>query len=130
GDVVGVREHVHEVGDRRALVSGHIGAAGLKQRLGHRQDRLAAEFLPRREPQLLYLVLEGSLCHCKPLDYPGTSASTRSGLPEPFLIFRGAAISTAPVGGSWSRLARLASPNLFAPCIRWCAGIAGSNAKA
>jgi hypothetical protein len=31
---------------------------------------------------------------------PGTSASTRSGLPEPFWIFSGAAKITAPVGGS------------------------------
>ncbi len=32
--------------------------------------------------------------------YAGTSASTRSGLPEPFSIFSGAVISTAPVAGN------------------------------
>ena len=32
--------------------------------------------------------------------YPATSASTRSGLPLPLTIFRGAAMTTAPVGGS------------------------------
>src|SRR6185295_7128568 len=37
---------------------------------------------------------------------PGTSASTRSGLPEPFLILRGAAMMTAPLGGSRPRLVR------------------------
>src|SRR5579859_2835781 len=32
--------------------------------------------------------------------YAGTSASTRSGLPEPFSIFSGEAMTTAPVAGS------------------------------
>ena len=39
-----------------------------------------------------------------------TIARTRSGLPVPFLIFKGAAISTAPVGGSLSRLVRHCRP--------------------
>ena len=39
-------------------------------------------------------------------------------------------ISSAPVGGSWSRWHRLASPNLPAPCSRLCAGNGGSKAKA
>ena len=39
-----------------------------------------------------------------------TSASTRNGLPLPFSIFRGGQISTAPVGGNWSRLARHCRP--------------------
>jgi len=47
-----------------------------------------------------------------------TRASTRHGLPVPPAIFSGAVISSAPVGGSRSRLARLAKPNLLAPCIR------------
>ena len=49
---------------------------------------------------------------------PGASASTRSGLPEPFTILRGGAITIAPVGGNWSRLVRLAKPYLLAPCIK------------
>lgn len=32
--------------------------------------------------------------------YAGTNASTRSGLPDPSTIFSGAAMMTAPVGGS------------------------------
>ena len=32
--------------------------------------------------------------------YPGISASTRSGLPEPLTIFSGGAITIAPVGGN------------------------------
>ena len=39
-----------------------------------------------------------------------TSASTRSGLPEPFLIFNGGQTSIAPVAGTLSRLARHCSP--------------------
>ena len=38
--------------------------------------------------------------------HAATSASTRSGLPLPFWIFSGGQISTAPVGGSRSRLAQ------------------------
>jgi hypothetical protein len=34
-------------------------------------------------------------------NYAGTSASTRTGLPEPFSIFKGGAMSSAPVGGNW-----------------------------
>ncbi len=37
-------------------------------------------------------------------------ASTRRGLPLPLRIFNGAATTTAPVGGSWSRLARHCRP--------------------
>lgn len=40
----------------------------------------------------------------------GTSASARRGEPVPFWIFSGAAIRIAPLGGSWSRLHRLARP--------------------
>jgi hypothetical protein len=45
------------------------------------------------------------------------SAITRNGLPEPFTIFSGAAMTTAPTGGSWSRLQSPASPNLPLPCM-------------
>ena len=40
-----------------------------------------------------------------------------AGLPLPLTIFSGAAMTTAPVGGSRSRLHRLARPNLPAPCM-------------
>src|SRR5581483_8618722 len=39
-----------------------------------------------------------------------TSARTRSGLPLPWRILSGAATTTAPVGGSWSRLVRHCRP--------------------
>src|SRR5579885_2444148 len=53
----------------------------------------------------------------RPPAQAGAMASTRTGLPLPCTIFSGAAMSTAPVGGSWSRLQRLARPNLPAPCM-------------
>ena len=46
----------------------------------------------------------------EPARYVSTSASTRQGLPEPRRIFKGGVIRIAPVGGSWSRFTRLASP--------------------
>ena len=41
---------------------------------------------------------------------PCTNARTRNGLPDPVLIFSGAAMITAPVGGNLSRLQRHCSP--------------------
>ena len=52
----------------------------------------------------------GSLGKPEPARYVSTSASTRQGLPEPRRIFKGGVIRIAPVGGSWSRFTRLASP--------------------
>ena len=49
-------------------------------------------------------------------DPAGTSASTRSGLPVPPLIFSGGAISIAPLGGRRSRLERHCSPYFPGPC--------------
>ena len=50
-DFAGVGQHVHQVRDRRALVAGHVGHAGLQQRLGDREYALAAEFLARGQAQ-------------------------------------------------------------------------------
>src|SRR6185437_10383312 len=63
-------------------------------------------------------------------DQVGISANTRNGLPEPLTIFNGGANTTAPVGGSLSRLVRLASPNLLEPCMIVWQGNAGSKRKA
>ena len=62
-DVVRVREHVDEVRDRRALVAGNVGHAGLQQRLGDREDAFAAELLASAEAQQLHLFLERPLRH-------------------------------------------------------------------
>ena len=43
--VVGIGEHVDEVGNRRPLVAGDVGDARLQERLGDRQDALTAALL-------------------------------------------------------------------------------------
>ena len=45
-----------------------------------------------------------------PCAQAGTRASARTGEPVPSTNFSGAAISTAPLGGSWSSWQRLARP--------------------
>ena len=62
--------------------------------------------------------------------YAGASASTRRGLPLPPTILSGAAITIAPVAGSRSRLHKLASPSLPAPCIVVWFGNGGSKPPA
>ena len=57
-DVLGVDQHVEQVRDRRALVATHIGDAGLQQRLGHREDALAAKGLAVAEFQRLDFLSE------------------------------------------------------------------------
>ena len=61
--VLRVRQHVHQVGDRRALVAGDVADAGLQQRLGDGEDALAAEFLAFGEAQVLDLACERPLSH-------------------------------------------------------------------
>src|SRR6185437_12723758 len=101
-------------------VATDITHARLQQRLGHGQDALAAELRTGAEAQRLDFVGERPLGHgsySMSALTPGTSANTRKGLPEPLTILSGGAITTAPVGGSWSRFVRLARPNRLAPCI-------------
>jgi hypothetical protein len=45
------------------------------------------------------------------------NAITRTGLPDPPTIFKGAAITMEPVSGSLSKFVRLARPNLPWPCM-------------
>ena len=74
-DVVGVGQHVDQVRDRRALVAGDIGHAGLQQRLGDGQDALAAEFLAGAELQLLDFLLERAFRHrAVPSCHPAATA--------------------------------------------------------
>ena len=53
--VLGVGQHVHQMGDRRALIAADIGDAGLQQRLGDRENALAAEFLAFAKLEVLQL---------------------------------------------------------------------------
>ena len=102
-DALRVGKHVHQVRDRRALVAADVGDPGLQQRLGDGKNALASKFLARAQPQRLdFLANERSATDV--LAGPrqaGTSASTRSGLPEPFTIFSGGAMTMAPVGGNF-----------------------------
>jgi hypothetical protein len=66
-DVPRVGEHVHQVRDWRALVAGDIGDAGLQQRLGHREDAFAMEFLAVAQAQLPDFLSKGSFSHRQPL---------------------------------------------------------------
>ena len=52
-DVLRVGQHVHQVADRRALVTGDVGDAGFQQRLRHCQNAFAAEALAFAQTQLL-----------------------------------------------------------------------------
>ena len=63
-------------------------------------------------PRLLPHAGEGAKANAGTASHSGapTNASTRSGLPLPFSIFSGGQISTAPAGGSRSRLLRHCSP--------------------
>src|SRR6202043_4230654 len=60
--------------------------------------------------------------------YRSTSARARQGLPDPLTSFSGATTSTAPVGGSFARLASCVSPYLLAPRRNWWQGNRGVNA--
>src|SRR6266700_2132452 len=72
----------------------------------------------------IYKILISSDLHQQQVAY-SVIAITRSGLPEPLTILRGAATTIAPVGGSWSRFIRLVMPNLPAPCINVWLGKGG-----
>jgi hypothetical protein len=61
--VVGIGKHVDEVRDRRALIAGDVGHAGLQQRLGDGEDAFAAEFLSSAEPELCNLAFERPFRH-------------------------------------------------------------------
>ena len=56
--VLGLDHHVEQVRDRRALVAADIAHAGLQQRLGDREDALAAEDLAVAQLQRLHFLLE------------------------------------------------------------------------
>src|SRR5207302_1578553 len=57
--------------------------------------------------------------------YRWTSARARQGLPDPLTSLSGATTSTAPVAGSFARLASWVRPYLFAPSRNWWQGNGG-----
>ncbi len=66
-DVLGVHQHVEQVGDRRALVAADVRDARLQQRLGDRQDAFAAEGLAVPQLERLHFLLERAF-HGRPAD--------------------------------------------------------------
>src|SRR5207253_491011 len=59
--------------------------------------------------------------------YRRASARARQGLPDPLTSFSGATTKTAPVGGSFDRLASCVNPYLLAPSRNWWQGNGGVN---
>jgi hypothetical protein len=62
-DVIGVSEHVHQVGYGSALVAGNIRDPGLQQRFGNGEYAFAAKFLSFTQVELLDFFLEKPLGH-------------------------------------------------------------------
>src|SRR5262245_6566208 len=98
-----------ELGDRVRRRRG--GRGGVEGRLEFRlENRLQVRFDlgdVRRHVDLVGRALEPDLVLAHEFS---TSAIARRGLPLPLRILRGAAITTAPVAGSWSRLVRHCRP--------------------
>src|SRR5262249_9956517 len=82
----------------------------------HRFFRLAFFVLPTALLLAAYLLVSATRRAAVPFE-EDTKARTRRGLPLPSLIFSGGAMTTAPVGGSRSRLVRHCSPNRPLPCM-------------
>ena len=64
-DVLGVGQNVHQVRNRRALIAPDIGDAGLQQRLGDRENPLAAKNLAVAEFQILDLACKRAFGHVR-----------------------------------------------------------------
>src|SRR5262249_11819835 len=81
-DVLGIDQDVEQVRHRRALIAADLTHAGLQQRLGHREDALAAEGLALAERECLHLFLEGAFHRRYPTyprrdaRHPGTAGSS------------------------------------------------------
>ena len=61
--ILGVGEHVHQMRDRRALITADVRDAGLQQRLGDGENALAAKFFAFAEFEILHFACKRSLCH-------------------------------------------------------------------
>ena len=72
-DAAGVREHIHQVRHRRALVAADVCDARLQQRLGDREDGLTLEGLARTETEGFDFPGEGSFRHAPPAGSPENS---------------------------------------------------------
>src|SRR5207244_9532601 len=64
-DILRVRQHVHQMRDRRALVAADIADAAFEQCLGNRKDTFAAKFLAGAELEIFHLARERAFCHAR-----------------------------------------------------------------
>ena len=53
-----IGQHVHQMRYGRTLIAAHIADARLQQRLGDRQNSLAAEFISVSQPQVFHFPCE------------------------------------------------------------------------
>ena len=57
-DFLRIRQHIHQVRDRCALVPANVGNAGLQQGLGNREDAFARKLLARAKPEFFDFFFE------------------------------------------------------------------------
>jgi len=62
-NVLGIREHVHQMRNRRTLISGHIRNSGLQKSLRDSKNSLALEFLALPQIEFLDFLFEGPFRH-------------------------------------------------------------------
>ena len=62
-NVLRIRQHVHQMRDRRALIAADIADAGLQQRLGDGQNPFAVEDIPVAQFEVLDLAGERAFSH-------------------------------------------------------------------
>lgn len=56
--IAGIGQDIHQMRNRCALISAHIGYAGLKQGLGHGEDAFADKGLPLAEAEFVDFGIE------------------------------------------------------------------------
>ena len=107
-------------GDHLRTIEKRQGAVELGDLPGGRQLLVGRERRTKRSPhqrRVRPLLLRPYRPELKPWRraYRWTSARARQGLPDPLTSFSGATSRTAPVGGSFARLASWVRPYLLAP---------------
>ena len=64
-NILCIRQHVHQMRDRRALVAGDVADAAFEQRLGDGEDAFAAKFLAGAQLEIFHLARKGAFCHAR-----------------------------------------------------------------
>ena len=61
---VRIREHIHQMRDRRALITADIGNARLQQGFGNGEDAFASEGVAFSKPEILDFASKRPFSHC------------------------------------------------------------------